>query len=171
MTPLVVLVGAPGSGKTTIGQSVANALQVRFRDTDHDVEQQVGMAISELFGTRGEAACRDLETEAIRRALVEHDGVLALGGGAVLREENRALLDGHNVVWLEVSLADAVQRVGLGVARPLLLGNVRARLKTLLDERTPFYAAVARHTIPTHDRTRQQVTAAVIETIRTDAHG
>ena len=91
------------------------------------------------------------------RALAEHDGVLSLGGGAVLDEDTRALLAGHIVVFLQVGLTDAVKRVGLGTSRPLLMGNVRSRVKALLDERTPIYASVATHTVDTDGRTPDEV--------------
>ena len=82
-------------------------------------------------------------------ALTGHDGVLALGGGAVLDERTRAALAGHRVVFLRVGLGDAAKRVGLGVSRPLLLGNVRGRIKQLIDERTPVYESVATHVVDT----------------------
>jgi shikimate kinase len=97
----------------------------------------------------------------VTAALAEHPGVLALGGGAVLRPETRERLAGHPVVFLKVGLSDAVRRVGLGVGRPLLLGNVRSRIKTLLDERTPVYEAVATIVVDTDGRTADEVAADV----------
>jgi shikimate kinase len=114
----------------------------------------------------GEDHFRDLEAEAVARALAEHDGVLALGGGAVLRVETRELLAGVPVVFLRVGLSDAVRRVGLGVGRPLLLGNVRARLKALLDERAPVYESVATHVVDTDGRTPDEVAAEIRELVR-----
>ena len=99
----------------------------------------------------------DVEVAAVARALAEHAGVLALGGGAVLRPETQAALEGHRVVFLRVGLADAVQRVGLGAGRPLLLGNVRSKVKALLDERTPVYEAVATLTVDTDGRSAVEV--------------
>ena len=90
-------------------------------------------------------------------ALATHDGVLAVGGGAVLDPDTRALLAGHRVVFLRVGLTDAVKRVGLGTSRPLLLGNVRARIKALLDERTPIYESVATVVVDTDGRTPEEV--------------
>ena len=113
------------------------------RDTDADVEAAEGRSISDIFVDSGEAHFRELERAAVAEALAAHDGVLALGGGAVLDPATRELLADHRVVFLRVGLSEAVKRVGLGTGRPLLLGNVRSRIKALLDERTPIYESVA----------------------------
>ena len=120
-----------------------------FRDTDHDIEAREGRSVSDIFVDSGEAHFRALERAAVADALAAHDGVLALGGGAVLDPTTRAALAGHRVVFLRVGLGDAAQRVGLGVSRPLLLGNVRGRIKQLIDERTPLYESVAVHVVDT----------------------
>lgn len=161
MSPLVVLVGTMGAGKTTVGRLVADSLGVDFVDTDHLVEERAGKSVSEIFVDDGEEAFRALERKAVADALATHEGVLALGGGAVLAEETRALLAGHQVVFLRVGLADAASRVGLGVSRPLLLGNVRGRIKQLLDERTPIYTELARHVVETDGRTAAEVAGEV----------
>ncbi len=159
--PRVVLVGAMGAGKTTVGELLASAWGVSLRDTDRDVEEKQGRPISEIFVDEGEQHFRDLEHAAVADALAAHDGVLALGGGAVLDPETRAALKGHTVVFLHVGLSDAVKRVGLGTARPLLLGNVRARVKALLDERLPIYREVATLTVETDGRTAEEVAEEV----------
>lgn len=161
MTPLVVLVGPPGAGKSTVGRLVAARRGVAFRDTDHDVESTVGESISDIFVSRGEPAFRELEREAVRVALDEHDGVLALGGGAVLDPATRRLLGGHRVVFLDVGLSDAASRVGLNRDRPLLLGNPRAQLRVMLEERRPLYLEVAGATVPTDGRSAADVADAV----------
>ena len=160
--PRVVLVGPMGAGKTTVATLLAQRWGVAVRDTDHDVEAGAGREISEIFVDDGEAAFRELERKAVATALVEHDGVLALGGGAVLDPATREQLAGQTVVFLRVGLSDAVKRVGLGVGRPLLLGNVRARIKALLDERTPVYEAVATHTVTTDARSPEEVADEVV---------
>jgi shikimate kinase len=146
-----------GAGKTTLADLLAQRWGVAVRDTDADIVAEQGREISDIFVDDGEAAFRALEREAVARALAEHDGVLSLGGGAVLDEDTRALLAGHIVVFLQVGLTDAVKRVGLGTSRPLLMGNVRSRVKALLDERTPIYASVATHTVDTDGRTPDEV--------------
>ena len=139
-----VLVGPMGAGKTTVGGLLAQRWGVAARDTDADVEAAQGRSIADIFVEAGEAHFRGLERDAVAEALATHDGVLALGGGAVLDPATRELLAGHRVVFLRVGLADAVKRVGLGTGRPLLLGNVRGRIKALLDERTPVYESRGR---------------------------
>jgi shikimate kinase len=163
MSPRVVLVGPMGAGKTTVAALLADAWRVEARDTDADVEATEGRTISDIFVDSGEARFRELERAAVTDALAEHHGVLALGGGAVLDPATRELLHGHPVVFLRVGLADAVKRVGLGSARPLLLGNVRGRIKALLDERTPVYEQVATHTVDTDGRTPEDVAREILE--------
>lgn len=159
---MIVLIGPMGAGKTTVGGLVAARLGTSVRDTDHDVEHAEGRTISEIFVDDGEAAFRTLERAAVADALATHDGVLALGGGAVLDPGTRDLLVGHDVVFLRVGLSDAVKRVGLGTARPLLLGNVRGRIKTLLDERTPVYESVATLVVDTDGRTPEDVAEEIV---------
>lgn len=170
MSPRALLVGAPGAGKTTVGKALANSLGVSFRDTDDDVVALAGKSIPDIFVEDGEEAFRALETKCLATALAEFDGVLSLGGGVVMRPENRELLAGHTVVWLEVTLADAVQRVGMGTSRPLLLGNVRGRLLELLTERTPVYASVATLRVSTTHRTVPQIVDEIV-TVLGESHG
>jgi shikimate kinase len=161
VTPLVVLVGPPGAGKSTVGQLVAKRRGVEFRDTDADVEASAGESISDIFVGKGEPLFRELEREAVRVAVDEHDGVLALGGGAVLDSGTRELLGSQRVVFLDVGLSDAAARVGFNRDRPLLLGNPRAQLRTMLAERRPLYVEVATATIATDGKTADEVADAV----------
>ena len=170
MSPRLVLIGPMGAGKTTVGRLVADALGVGFADTDELVEQRTGRTVAELFVDEGEAYFRQLERDAVADALETHAGVLALGGGAVLDPRTRAQLQGHPVVFLRVGLADAAQRVGLGVTRPLLLGNVRGRIKQLLDERTPVYESVADHVVDTDGLTAQDVADRVRPLVQDGGH-
>lgn len=165
MAPRVVLVGPPGSGKTTVGRLVATRLGVPFRDTDADVEATSGKTIAAIFVDDGEAVFRDRERAAVRLALAEHDGVLALGGGSVLDEGTRSALRGKTVVRLKVGLPDAARRVGLNRDRPLLLGNVRAQLGALLTARDPLYAEVATAEVVTDGRTAEEVADEVVAVV------
>lgn len=162
MSPHVVIVGPPGAGKTTVGTLLASRLGVPFRDTDDDVERAAGKPIGEIFLDDGEPAFRALERAAVGDAVATHDGVLAVGGGAVTDLGTRALLDGQRVVFLDVGLADAASRIGLNRDRPLLLGNPRAQLKRLLDERRPLYVQVATSTVDTAGRTPDEVVEEVL---------
>ncbi|MPZ60195.1 MAG: AAA family ATPase [Propionibacteriales bacterium] len=155
--PLLVLVGPPGTGKTSVGRVLAERLGVDLRDTDADIEGRAGKPISEIFVDEGEPHFRALERKAVDDALRNHEGVLSLGGGAVVDPATRELLGDHQVVFLSVGLSEAVRRVGLGVSRPLLLGNVRGRLKALMDERDPLYREVATAVVDTDDRTPDEI--------------
>jgi shikimate kinase len=163
--PLVVLVGPMGAGKTTVGQLVADAAGVALRDTDADIEASEGRMITEIFVDEGEPHFRALEREAVLVALAEHDGVLALGGGSVMDDDVKVALKGHRVFFLKVGMADAAKRVGLGQGRPLLLGNVRSRMKALLDERLPRYLDVADVVVETDGRTPHEVADEVLRAL------
>ena len=165
--PVCVIVGPPGSGKTTVGSLVARALGVAFRDTDADIEAAAGKPIPDIFVDDGEDHFRSLERAAVAAALKSFDGVLALGGGAVLAVETRARLHGHTVVYLSVGLSDAVSRVGLGQGRPLLALNPRATLKYLLDQRRPLYQEVATVTVETDGRAPADIADEVVEALKT----
>jgi shikimate kinase len=156
MSPVVVLVGPPGSGKSTIAALLAARLGKPHRDTDIDIENAAGKPISDIFVDSGEAHFRQLERDAVVAALTSED-VVSLGGGAILDADTRADLAGHAVVYLEVSLGEAAKRVGLGVARPLLLGNVRTQLKNLMDARRPLYIEVAKLVVQTDGRTPEAI--------------
>jgi shikimate kinase len=150
-----------GAGKSTVADLLGARWGLAVRDTDRDVETVAGKAISDIFVDDGETRFRELERAAVVEALDAHGGVLALGGGAVLDPDTRAALSGHRVVFLEVGVSDAVKRVGLGITRPLLVGNMRARIRALLDERLPIYREVASITVETDGRTPEDVAAEV----------
>ena len=150
--PAAIMIGPPGAGKTTVGALVAGLLGLDFVDTDTVIEQAAGKPVSDIFVQDGEVAFRALERRAAAHLIGGHPGVLALGGGAILDPGTRELLAGRRVVYLETGFVSAVHRTGLDAPRPLLFGNPRARMKTLLEERLPVYAGLAWLTVPTDDR-------------------
>ena len=162
MSPRLVFVGAPGSGKTTIGKQVAEKLGVEFIDVDNEIEMDEKTTISDTFVQKGENYFRQLEREKISDLLNTFNGVLSLGGGSVLDETTRQALAIAPVVWLKVSSGDASSRVGLGLSRPVLMGNVRSTLVKLLEERTPLYEEVADWEIDTSKKSVEEVVQEVL---------
>lgn len=163
-TPVLVVLGPPGAGKTTVGQLLAERLGVPFRDVDDDIVASAGKSISDIFTSDGEPVFRAMEEQAVADGLKTHEGVLALGGGAVLSATTRQLLAGHTVVFLNVGMAEGVKRTGLSNARPLLTGmNPRATFKALLDARLPLYREVATIEVATDQLGPEQVVDAVLE--------
>ena len=159
----IVLVGAPGSGKSTVGAMLAERLGVTFRDVDAVIVERTGKSIPEIFTDDGEAAFRALE-EQITAELLPLPGVLSLGGGAVLSAVTRSALRGHRVIWLKVGLSQSLKRVGLDTARPLLLGNVRGRLRKLLSERATLYREVGTEVIDTDNTTPAEIVETIMNT-------
>lgn len=164
--PSVVLVGAPGSGKSTVGRLVAAELGTAFLDTDDVVEAEAGMSVHDVFVVQGEESFRALERAAVLAGLARHDGVLALGGGAVLAADVRTALAGRPVVWLQVGTDAAVSRLGMSGPRPVLLGNVRGQWSQLLAARAPLYEQVARWTIDTARLDPAAVAGRIVEILR-----
>jgi shikimate kinase len=156
-----ILIGPPGAGKSTVGALVAPLLGLDFVDTDVVIEQAAGKPVGDIFVQDGEKAFRALESATAARLIASHPGVLALGGGAILDPGTRGLLAGQRVVYLETGFTSAVRRPGLDAPRPLLLGNPRARMKALLEERLPVYASLAWITVPTDDRKPEEIAAEI----------
>jgi shikimate kinase len=171
----VILIGAPGAGKTTVGTMLAARLGVRFTDTDAVVEAVAGKPVSDIFISDGEPEFRRLERAAVSATLTggsQEDstfmtgtpaaGVVGLGGGAVMDESTQAELAGRAVVYLETGFAELAKRVGLDRARPLLIGtNPRAQLKSLLEKRLPVYDRLAWLTVSTDGREPADIAAEI----------
>lgn len=154
-----------GSGKSTVGELLAARLGVPYRDTDADIVAATGREISDLFVDEGEPYFRELERKAVAAAVAEHTGVLSLGGGAVLDEGTRGLLAGLPVAYLSMDVEEAVRRVGLGAARPLLAVNPRRQWRELMEARRHLYTEVARVVVATDDRTPEEVAQAVLDAL------
>lgn len=163
--PQVVLIGPMGVGKSTVGGLLAERLGTAYRDTDADIVAAEGREISDVFIEDGEPRFRELERAAVRAAVAEHTGVLALGGGAVLDAGTRELLAGLPVVYLSMDVEEAVRRVGLGAARPLLAVNPRRQWRELMEARRHLYTDVARVVVATDGRTPEEVAQAVLDAL------
>ncbi|WP_404950533.1 3-dehydroquinate synthase [Streptomyces sp. ARC12] len=163
--PLVVLVGPMGVGKSTVGELLAARLGTTYRDTDADVVAAAGKPIAEIFYDEGEEHFRALERRAVEVAVAGHTGVLSLGGGAVLDAATRELLAGRPVAYLSMDVDEAVRRVGLGAARPLLAVNPRRQWRELMDARRHLYEEVARTVVATDEHTPEEVAQAIIDAL------
>ncbi|MBT2209800.1 MULTISPECIES: shikimate kinase [Actinomadura] len=163
--PKAVLIGAPGSGKSTVGAELAGRLGVALRDTDADAEAAAGKPIGDIFVEDGEERFRELERAAVAAALGEHEGVVALGGGAVLAPETQELLAGHTVVYLRVGLSEAIKRVGLASARPLLVLNPRSQMRKLLEERLPVYERLGTLHVDTDGREPADIVEEIVRAL------
>jgi shikimate kinase len=161
--PCVVLIGPPGSGKTTVGRILAEVLGVELRDTDQAIEVAEGRSVSEIFLDDGETRFRALERAEVAVSLASHSGVLSLGGGAVMDPMTTQALGGHTVVFLDVRIADAATRVGFNQSRPLLAMNPRAQWTRMMDIRRPTYERLATFTVQTAGRTPRDIAAEIMQ--------
>jgi len=168
--PRAVLVGLPGSGKSTIGRRLAKALGVGLLDTDVAIEQQTGRTIADIFATEGEQEFRRIEEDVVRTALAEHDGVLSLGGGAVTSPGVREALAGHTVIYLEINANEGVRRTGGSTVRPLLAGPDRAaKFRALMAVRVPLYRRVATMRVDTNRRNPGAVVRYIVSRLQAPA--
>ena len=153
MAPKAVLIGMPGSGKSTIGRRLSKSLGVALLDTDAVIEQTTGRTIPDIFTDDGETGFRRIEEQVVRDTLASHDGVLSLGGGAITSPGVREALSGHEVVYLEISAAEGVRRTGGTTVRPLLAGGDRAeKFRALMSQRVPLYRQAATIRVNTNRR-------------------
>jgi shikimate kinase len=168
MPPRAVLVGLPGTGKTSTGRALARRLAVEFADSDALVERAAARSVAQLFAERSEAGFRAVEADTVTAALQDFPGVLALGGGAVTTPRVRTALraSGVPVVLLQARRATLLARIGDGASRPLLAADPAGRLAVLTAERTPAYEEVATLVMATDDRSPGQVAAAIDAALR-----
>jgi shikimate kinase len=170
VSPLAILIGPPGSGKSTVAARLADRWNVTARDTDVDVVEIDGRAIGEIFVESGEAEFRALERAAVREALISHGGVLALGGGAILDAETQSDLRayaarGGVVVFLNVGIATAARRVGLAQSRPLLAGSPRAAWRRLMEERRATYESLATMVVETDGLSPREIASRIADAV------
>ena len=167
MAPRIILIGPMGSGKTTIGKSLAQKLSLEFRDTDSVIEQREQKTVSQIFIEDGEDAFRAIEKEVLKEELQGSDTVLALGGGAPISAEAQSALqasDSH-VVYLDISLANVAPRIGFNRDRPLLLNNPRGQWQTLMEARRPIYESVADTVVDVNKRSQSEIVAQILEVL------
>ncbi|NLE81000.1 MAG: shikimate kinase [Rhodococcus sp.] len=163
MAPTAVLIGPPGAGKSTIGRRLAQALDLPLFDTDSAIEQESGRAIKEIFEHDGEPVFRAMEEEVVARAIANETGIVSLGGGAILSSRTRALLRGHTVIYLEISVGEGLKRTGNNTSRPLLTGaDPRAKYQELMRRRRPLYRSVSTIRIRTDGRSPSRVVQQLV---------
>ena len=162
----IVLIGAPGSGKSTVGHALAAHLQWPFIDTDELIELKANKKITDIFVVDGEEIFRAMEFETLKEVLQESSAVISLGGGAPISPQAQDELrkSGSTIIFLDVSLATAAPRVGFNRDRPLLLGNPRAQWQALSDKRRPIYEDLATHAVKVDNMNVDEI-VAVIETM------
>jgi len=163
--PVLVLIGPPGSGKSTVGRMAAARLGVDFHDFDDELEREHGMPAGELVVTVGRERFQEYELLILERILADRSGVLALGGGTPTAPGAATLLEPYHVVFLDVDLEHLLKREGLVPLHPWLMPNPRAHLRALLAERRPVYEAVANAVVPTSGRDPHDVLADVLDTL------
>ena len=159
----VVLIGAPGSGKSTVGPALAKVMALDFIDTGQLIEEREGKAITDIFVVDGEPHFRAIELETLKHVLTLKDVVISLGGGAPISDQAQQLINSSEstVIFLDVSLATAAPRVGFNRDRPLLLGNPRAQWQALSDKRRPIYEALADVSIKVDDMSVEAIISEI----------
>ena len=164
MAKSIILIGPPGSGKSTLGKALSRKLNLPFTDTDDLIELRTGTSISQIFIDKGESWFRDLEKEILKEELAKLDGVLSLGGGAPLSDSAQEMLREINgaIIYLDVSLATAAPRVGFNRDRPLLLNNPRGAWQELMDKRRPIYEALATHIVKVDERAPKDIVDEIV---------
>lgn len=164
MAPRVIFIGPMGSGKSTIGKSVALALGLPFRDTDTIIEEVEGMDVSQIFIDKGEDYFRTVEKKVLRDELLSDGSVLALGGGAPISVDAQSALKVSSapVVYLDISLASVAPRIGFNRDRPLLLHNPRGQWQTLMEARRPIYESIANFVIDVNGKSQKEIVNEVL---------
>ena len=166
-----MIIGAPGSGKSTVGEALARRLETDLLCTDTEIEKRAGKPIGDIFIEDGEEHFRALERDVVAEGLRSWEGVVTVGGGAVLNEDTQKDLADHHVVYLQVDFGEAAKRVGMDTARPLLIGNPRTQLRKLLKQRLPVYEGLASVTVPTTGYHPEEIVDEIMPTLKSTGTG
>jgi len=161
----LVLIGAPGAGKSTVGKALSEKLNREFLDTDALIQDSTGKTITDIFVVDGEEAFRAIELKVLADVLKSENTVISLGGGAPISEQAQKLITDSQslVIFLDVSLATAAPRVGFNRDRPLLLGNPRAQWQALSDKRRPIYERLADVVIKVDEMDVDAIVTAIVK--------
>jgi len=161
----LVLIGAPGAGKSTVGKALSEKLNREFLDTDALIQDSTGKTITDIFVVDGEEAFRAIELEVLADVLKSENTIISLGGGAPISEQAQKLITDSKslVIFLDVSLATAAPRVGFNRDRPLLLGNPRAQWQALSDKRRPVYERLADVAIKVDEMDVDAIVTAIVK--------
>ena len=163
----IILMGPPGSGKSTVGKVLAKDLNLTLIDTDRVIEERQGRSISEIFLTDGEEGFRAIEREIVLESLKRENCVIALGGGSVLDTEVQNVLSQlSEVIFLDISISNAAPRVGFNKERPLLMGNPRQQWLQLMEKRRSIYEKLATRTVSTDNRKAHEVASEIVTGVR-----
>ena len=168
MIKKVVLIGPPGAGKSTIGKALAKEIATEFIDSDSEIERITGKKISDIFVEEGEAVFRKTEVEVVTALLVGFEGVIALGGGAPINTQIQEALTGVDfpVIFIDVSISQAANRIGFNKDRPLLLINPRQQWMNLMSERRPIYEKLASQTVNSDSQKPHEVAKLISEKLK-----
>ena len=163
----VILMGPPGSGKSTVGKHLAKELGITLIDTDRIIEEREGRSIAEIFLADGEEGFRAIEKKVVLESLNMEDSVVALGGGSVLDPDVQArLTQCPEVIFLDVSISNAAPRVGFNKERPLLMGNPRQQWLQLMEKRRSIYESLATRTVSTDNRKAHEIAEEIAQGVR-----
>ena len=168
MAPRAIFIGPMGSGKSTIGKAVANALDLPFRDTDSIIEELEHLPVSQIFIDKGEEYFRAIEKKVLRDELLSDGSILALGGGAPISMDAQSALKVSSapVIYLDISLANVAPRIGFNRDRPLLLHNPRGQWQTLMEVRRPIYESIANVVIDVNGKTQKKIVEEVLGALK-----
>ena len=168
MLTKIVLIGPPGAGKSSVGRALSKELSMPFIDSDIEIEKVAGKTISEIFVDDGEQVFRKMEVEIVSKLLTDFTGVIALGGGAPITLETQQKLESSDfpIIFIDVSISQAANRVGFNKDRPLLLINPRQQWLNLMNDRRPIYERLASEIVSSDNKKPVEVAKIISEKLK-----